>query len=936
MLSKKLINPEGSSINSLKRALVNLEVSGIKYKELYLSMKEGVAINEMIFNDEGIPVDYKIIDVNPSYENIFRLKKENILNATSKDIFNTNSPPFIANYSKGILANEISNFEAFFAPLHRYLKISVFVIDKSTFVTIFSDITTSKIEENILFSNSENLHKLNIKLEKAKLEIKFALQELEEFKAKFNSLISASEVQVYICSIDYVLEYTNVSYINNNINIKNLKKCYELIYNKNEPCPWCPIQKVLSQRKVITFDYENNNNYYHLIASPLEPTNCKSVMTIVSNVTRNKEIFSEVIEANQNLKAIYEGSLNGIAMINKEGKVAFWNQAAEKDLFYEKNDIIGKNILDIIPEKYHKTFKIEFEEFKSTSKTAFYGYPVVVSAIRKGGTEINIELSLSFVKNKGEILLLAIFRDVTDKRNALEKLKETRFNNKALFENAFVPIVVIDKKADIIFLNKAAKKELTLTNKDNDNSNIFNYISQDNCQIFKDIFERFKSINPTDFSDDPFTLVLKDSSSNTFTAEIYLSPLIFEGESKLLFSFNKTDSNFKDNEYQIANYNAMFDTEMFAFMTIDNKGVITSLNKGAEVLLDYKESEIKDQSLLKLIPARHKEYFNDILLNFYLNNETEDTFKNYETTLVKKDNLELIVELSIKKVTMNGRSHALINFKDITEMKVLEDRLNKVKLAFKGPSCQIDKTLDPFEKILKYTNADKIHFLSQISHELRTPLNAILGFAELLNKKYYGDLSAKQSEYVKLIHSSGQLLLSFISDMIELAKVDAGTMDFKLDSLQAKNVIIEVINMLNPQFSAKNVELIVNIDNENVNVLAEKGKFKQILINLLSNALKFTPHGGIVSISTGYKSEKYVIFYIKDSGCGINETENENIFKEFYQADKARDQALGGAGIGLALVKRLVKIHGGDVGVESQIGKGSTFWFTLPLALNKA
>ncbi len=225
----------------------------------------------------------------------------------------------------------------------------------------------------------------------------------------------------------------------------------------------------------------------------------------------------------------------------------------------------------------------------------------------------------------------------------------------------------------------------------------------------------------------------------------------------------------------------------------------------------------------------------------------------------------------------------------------------------------------------------KSRFLSSMSHELRTPMNAVLGFTDLLRGKNFGDLNEKQEHYLRLINQSGQHLLSLINDLLDMAKIDAGAMEVNWEMFPAEEVVDAMIQMMSAQFRKKSINVIKEIDESFIVVRGETGKCRQILLNLMSNAQKFTDEGGEVTIGISKVDRDYAKFYISDTGIGINEKDREKIFSEFFQSQQTQDANAEGSGIGLALTRRLVDLHGGEIGVDSKPGKGSTFWFTLPL-----
>ncbi|NNM96611.1 MAG: response regulator [Candidatus Dormibacteraeota bacterium] len=227
----------------------------------------------------------------------------------------------------------------------------------------------------------------------------------------------------------------------------------------------------------------------------------------------------------------------------------------------------------------------------------------------------------------------------------------------------------------------------------------------------------------------------------------------------------------------------------------------------------------------------------------------------------------------------------------------------------------------------------KSEFLANMSHELRTPLNSILGFSEILKDNLAGKMTAQQQQDCLVnIHSSGRHLLNLVNDVLDLSKIEAGRLELQYEEFQLGQCISEVLTVVQPLAERAGVTLQVEMDNEVTLLRADKGKFKQILYNLLSNAIKFTPEGGQALIKTRTKPRAgQLVVQVKDSGIGIDPEHHDQIFSEFFQVQGSADRRFEGTGLGLALVKRLVGLHGGTIKVDSQLGRGASFTVTLPL-----
>ncbi|HSZ84170.1 MAG TPA: ATP-binding protein, partial [Polyangia bacterium] len=227
-------------------------------------------------------------------------------------------------------------------------------------------------------------------------------------------------------------------------------------------------------------------------------------------------------------------------------------------------------------------------------------------------------------------------------------------------------------------------------------------------------------------------------------------------------------------------------------------------------------------------------------------------------------------------------------------------------------------------------NQAKSAFLANMSHELRTPLNAVIGFSELLEQEIFGDLNDKQTAYVGNVLVSGRHLLQLVNDILDISKVEAGRMDLAYEVTPIGAIVDVVRGVIQAVAAKKGINLEVSVPDELPDIQVDPGRIKQVLYNLISNAIKFTPRGGVVRLSADTDGE-YLVVRVADTGVGIARENLGRLFREFEQLPQPGGVRPEGTGLGLALTKRLVELHGGKVEVESELGKGSTFSVFLRL-----
>jgi signal transduction histidine kinase len=264
---------------------------------------------------------------------------------------------------------------------------------------------------------------------------------------------------------------------------------------------------------------------------------------------------------------------------------------------------------------------------------------------------------------------------------------------------------------------------------------------------------------------------------------------------------------------------------------------------------------------------------------------------------------------------------------DFTQPTVLANRDELGDLA-----ANLNRTGQQLSRLygqLETANKHKSDFLANMSHELRTPLNAIIGFSEVLREHMFGDLNAKQDEYVNDIHVSGNHLLSLINDILDLSKIEAGRMELELSTFDMPAAIFNATTLIRERAQRHGIALDFTAEPQFGVVVADERKVKQILLNLLSNAVKFTPDGGRIDVSLQRQADNIVIA-VHDTGIGIAAKDREAVFEEFKQVGHDYAKRHEGTGLGLALARRFVELHGGRIWADSEPGKGSTFTFTLP------
>jgi PAS domain S-box-containing protein len=352
-------------------------------------------------------------------------------------------------------------------------------------------------------------------------------------------------------------------------------------------------------------------------------------------------------------------------------------------------------------------------------------------------------------------------------------------------------------------------------------------------------------------------------------------------------------------------------TMMDALILLDQRGNIATANEAAQELLGYQENELKGKPISSLLAEE------DYQSAFLRKAVKGDMIKDFELALITKQGS--YVPVTFSSSALKDEAGTVVGTvcvaHDITRRKRREEELRMAKEEAESAS------------------RIKSQFLASMSHEFRTPLNAIIGFSEVLEDKTFGELNEKQTKYVGNILNSGHHLLHMINDVLDLSKIEAGKMELEYDEVKIGELVENSLVMVREKCLKHRIDLSHSIQQELTGfaILADERKLKQAIFNLLSNAAKFTPEGGAIKVAASLEADEIKIS-VADTGIGIKSSDQQRIFGEFEQADTVMGKKQQGTGLGLALTKRLVELHGGRIWAESEgEGKGSIFIFTVPI-----
>ncbi|MCD4821614.1 MAG: PAS domain-containing sensor histidine kinase [Methanococcoides sp.] len=334
-------------------------------------------------------------------------------------------------------------------------------------------------------------------------------------------------------------------------------------------------------------------------------------------------------------------------------------------------------------------------------------------------------------------------------------------------------------------------------------------------------------------------------------------------------------------------------------------------NSASEKMYGYSKEEAIGQKMTDLVVTTDNGKELSEMINSAIADPKFERFN--ETTFVTKSKRSIPVLSSYSNVLLPGTQLSIFSMEiDLTERKMMEEDLIISK------------------DMAEASNIAKSKFLANVSHELRTPLNSIIGFSDLLANGYTGHLDEKQVKYAENISASGKHLLSLINDILDISKAEAGKMELHYEKVNLRLLLLEISEFMRVSASRKGITISTMIEPDVGIVEVDTGKLKQILYNLVGNAIKFSNENGVITIKA-LIDKGFLEIEVEDSGIGIKEEDMDKLFKPFSQINSFSQKQHSGTGLGLSLVKKLVELHGGKTWVRSEYGKFSIFGFSIPI-----
>jgi PAS domain S-box-containing protein len=639
------------------------------------------------------------------------------------------------------------------------------------------------------------------------------------------------------------------------------------------------------------------------------------LFVFIRDITQHKQAEEAFRESEERFRSIVETTNDAIISADSSGKIIFWNKAAENIYGYSSEEAVGKPITIIIPETIQSSHEETYHRVAATGKSDFTGQTMESRSKRKDGSEFPAEISISFWVAGDNTFITALIRDITERKQAEEALRESEERLRSIVETAKDGVVNINSEGNIIFWNKSAEEMFGYSFDEIMGKPVTFLMPPRFFENYESRMDEVVSVEQSEILRRKAEVVGLRKDGTEFPVEHSIA--CWETKEGIFYTtilrdvteHKQADAALRESEER---FRSIMENANDAIFFVDSRGNIHFFNRKAEELYGYTADEIVGRPHSVLVPKRLQEIHNNWMEKFLLLDEPAISGKIVEGIGERKDGSEFYVETSTALLKQEGETYLVAILRDITERKHAEEE-----------KAKLESQLRQSQKM------EAVGLLSGgIAHDFNNILTAIIGYASLIQMKMKGDDPLKP--YLEQILTSSQRATNLTQSLLAFGRKQI----INPRPVQANEIITRMEKLL-VRLIGEDIDLKTTLSDEDTTVMADSGQIEQVLMNFATNARDAMPQGGHFIIETqravidddyvkthGYgKPGKHVLISVSDSGTGMDEKTREKIFEPFFTTKEVGK----GTGLGLAMVYGIVKQHNGYINCYSEPGKGTTF-----------
>lgn len=874
------------------------------------SMVEGLALHEIVLDEHGEPCDYRFLEINPAFEALTGLAAGDVIGKTAREAIPGLDPSWIERYAAVASTGVPARFEQYSSPLGRHFEVVAYSPRPGQFVTLFSDIT-ERVEQAESQERARLL--LEASLESQKGTILFSIDPQYRY-LYFNKAHAEAMRQAYGRTVklgDCVLDH-----ITNNDDRVVAKDNYDRALAGESH------SNIREFGDAAVAAYES---YFNPIRD--DRGTIIGATGMAHDITERIKQEKELRLSEERFSTLFQQAPLGYQSLDEDGCFIEVNQAWLDTLGYERHEVIGSWFGDFLAPEYVDAFRGRFPLFKERG------------AIHSEFQLMHKDGSRHFIAFDGRIghnpdgsfrQTHCILAGVTERKHAEEALRESEMRYRAAIQTAMEGFWLVSADGRLLTVNDAYCRMSGYTVEELLGTRFSDLEVRESEDEVIDHIARVRAAGS-----DRFESIHRRKDGTTFSVEVSTSFSPADGGQFACFIRDVTDQkraaqDLRDSEDK---FRYLFDHSMVAkSITRPDGGLF--VNDAFISLLGYSREELEDGATWRQLTHPDDIARSEEIVAAMLSGQMQSV--RFTKRYVHKDGriIHADVSTALRRNAEGDPEYFMTNIVDITERKNAEEAVLRLNAELEERVRERTEELTVTNEELSAVNAEleeatraKSDFLASMSHEFRTPLNSIIGFSDLLEQGLFGDLEPEQARRVAMINAAGKHLLALVNDILDLSRIETGQTVALFEVCEAEPLVSSVMEMIAPLAAAKGIGLKASVASDLEPFESDPRFVSQILTNLLGNAVKFTDSG---EVSLRVYADDDLVFEVADTGYGIPAAEIPLIMERFYQAESHPGAVREGTGLGLAISSQLAEILRASIGVESEVGVGSTFTLRIP------
>lgn len=634
------------------------------------------------------------------------------------------------------------------------------------------------------------------------------------------------------------------------------------------------------------------------------------VLSMVQDITDAVRMQDELWEQREEFRTIFDSVPAFIFYKDTENRFVRVNKALTDVMGKSKELLEGKSCFDLYPREQAEAFWKEDKEVITSGKPKMN--VIEPMATPKGTLWVQTNKVPYQDIHGNNVGIIGFALDVTSQKQAEKDLKESKEKYRKLFDSTPVFIAETDEEGNFLAVNQSMARSIGVPAEHLIGKNIFDIFPRDVAEKRAIIARKALQENKNQESE--------DERGGRYFANIFVPIINTDGKKTVQCVVREITEERKSREAIIQSekkYHELADSLPQIVFETDEQGNFTFVNQASRKMTGYLQEDVKNLNAFQMIAPVDRERAKRNILKIM----SGETISGIEYLLQRKDGTTFPGVIYSSPVTREKKAIGIRGIVvDVTSQKDQEEKVKNYQREVERQNIQLKK----LDKI-------KSDFLNVTSHELRTPMSAIKGYSQMLLKQKLGQITDEQRQALDVVLRNTNRLDDLIRDILDVSRLESGTMKFMPQMTEIGKMVNETLETMQPIIALKNMKINVEIEHDMPNLSVDYERIKQVIINVINNAIKFSPNGSVINVRAKKENDD-VLFEIQDFGRGISKDKQEKIFEVFYQVDSGMDRKFGGAGLGLAISRGIILSHGGKIWVESEgkPGKGSTFRFTLP------